>query len=164
MVSRVAVLGLILLSASACSRLPNVPTAYSSLPSMTVARDAGLKEVVRPAAPAVPAAALPVIRIPGTALAHEDAVPGQRVNPTDVLAASARARLAWQTLRPAELTRPTFVVNRDAVARLGVGETGAVGGGGRVAKSETLSYDREAMMSRLEKEGRSAAKPICSGC
>jgi len=162
MVSRFAVLGLILLSASACSRLPNVPTAYSSLPAMTAAHDAALKEVARPVAPAVPAAALPVIRIPGTARVQEAEVPGQRVNPTDVLAASTRARLAWRTLRPAELTRPAFVANRNAFA--GVAETGAIGARKPVAKIEARAYDREAMMTRLEKEGRSAAKPICSGC
>ncbi|WP_091720337.1 hypothetical protein [Methylobacterium phyllostachyos] len=126
------------------------------------AHDAALKEVASPAAPAVPAAALPAIGIPGTARVHEAEVPGQRVNPTDVLAASTRARLAWRTLHPAELTRPSFVVNRNAFA--GVTETGAIEAGKPVAKIEARSYDREAMMTRLEKEGRSAAKPICSGC
>lgn len=158
MVARIAVVGLILLTASACSRMPNVPTAYSSLPPLTVVHDKALT------APAVPEAALPAIRIPGTALVHGDEVPGERVNPTDVLAASARARLSWQVLRPTELTRPSFVVNRSAVARLGVDETGAVGAGKPGAKIETQTYDREAMMARLEKEGRHAAKPICSGC
>ncbi len=142
--------------------MPNVPTAYSSLPPLTVERAAGLKAVPNPA---VPVAALPVIRIPGTALAHGGSGEsrGPQVNPLDVLAASTRARLAWQTLSPQEMARPSFVVNRDAVARLGVGETGAIGGKGTV-QFETRSYNREAMMQRLEKEGRGAAKPICSGC
>ncbi len=164
MVSRIAVLGLVLLTATACSRMPNVPTAYSSLPALTVEHDAGPKVVARPA---VPAAALPVIRIPGTALAHgaegPDEAQGARVNPMDVLAASTRARLAWQTLRPTDMGRPSFVVNRDAVARLGVFETGAVGGR-PVAQAEPRSYNREAAMRRLEQEGYRAAKPICSGC
>ncbi|MCJ2073924.1 hypothetical protein MKK75_34910 [Methylobacterium sp. J-030] len=167
MVSRIAVLGFILLTAGACSRLPNVPTAYSSLPGLRSEHDAALKAVPGPVAPAVPAAALPVIRIPGTALARGAESPGEgqgaRVNPTDVLAASARARLGWQILRPTELTRPAFVRNRDALAR-SVAETGTIDAGKRIASFEVSSYDREAMMARLEKEGRRAAKPICTGC
>ena len=169
MVSRIAVLGLILVTASACSRLPNVPTAYSSLPAVTPGHDAVVKAIPSPVAPAAPVAALPVIRIPGTALARgaED-IEGARVNPTDVLAASTRARLAWQTLRPTDLTRRSFIVNREALER-SVVETGTVGAdksvvGKRVAAVETPTYDREAMMARLEREGRFAAKPICSGC
>ncbi|MCJ2088845.1 hypothetical protein MKK88_23105 [Methylobacterium sp. E-005] len=167
MVSRIAVLGLLLLTTSACSRLPNVPTAYSSLPALTPGHDAVLKAVPSPVAPAVPVAALPVIRIPGTALAHGAESPaepqGPRVNPTDVLAASARARLAWQTLHPTELMRPAFGGRRDAFAH-SIDETGAIGAGEPPAKVETSSYDRAAMMARLEKEGRRAGKPICSGC
>lgn len=167
MVSRIAVLGLVLFTASACSRLPSVPTAYSSLPAVSIGPNAALRAGPSPVAPAVAAAALPAIRIPGTALAHGAEDPAERragrVNPTDILAASTRARLAWQTLRPTELTRPSFIVNRDALER-SVVETGTVGAGRPVAKVEAPTYDREAMMARLEKEGRFAAKPICSGC
>lgn len=159
MVSRIAVLGLILLTASACSRMPNVPTAYSSLPALTVEHEAGPKVVP---SPAVPEAALPVIRIPGTALAHgTEENQGPRVNPLDVLATSTRARLAWQTLHPTVLARPSSVASSRAGGQ--VAETGAIGGKSAVP-AETRSYNREAMMRSLEKEGKRAARPICSGC
>lgn len=63
-VNRIAVLGM-LLSAGACSRLPNVPTAYSALPR-TPASVAAVPVVATPEAPAEAVAALPRIVIPGT--------------------------------------------------------------------------------------------------
>ena len=156
-----------MLLASACSRLPSVPTAYSSLPPVAPAHELA-RTVTSPTAPslaetAVPEAALPAIRIPGAGLGHGVATGGgQGVNPTDVLEASARARLSWTVMRPAELTRPLFMDR--ALVRSSVAETGALAADRPAARAAAPTYNREVVMDRLEQDGRRAAKPICSGC
>lgn len=139
-VKRIAALGAVLLTASACSRLRMRPAAYSSLPPATMHH-----KVAAPApAPAISAAVgvfhLPVI-VPGT-LKKSQAGSGQGgVNPTAVLEASMRSHMAWEPPRPADLLKPPAL--ETVVA---------------------LTYNREATMDRLVKAGRDAAKPICSGC
>ena len=148
-VKRAVVLGLVLL-AGACSRLPNVPTAYSALPP-----GAGDTASLR-AAPAEPATLLPVVILPGTLkdLGVRSAPPG--VNPNAVLDASMRTRMTWESLRPADLLKPPAL-----------GAAGSATAG--LARPErptiaALIYDREAAMDRLLKGGRGVEKSICSGC
>lgn len=138
-VKQIAALGAVLLTASACSRPRMRPAAYSSLPPATMHN----KVAALAPAPAISAALnvspLPVI-IPGT-LKKLQAGSGQGgLNPTAVLEASMRSRMAWAPLRTADLPKPP------------------------AAAVVVLNYNREATMDRLVKAGRDAAKPICSGC
>lgn len=165
---RIAALGAVLLLASACSRPPIGPTTYSALPAVTVA-SISTQPVTRPVALDERNATLPSVAIPGTSKvrAEESGFPG--VNPTAVLEASMRTRMAWRTLHPADLLKPPALAARSVGAD--VAETGATS----VAKDRgmskpastaavALTYNREAKMDRLVKEGRAAATSICSGC
>ncbi|CAM2915935.1 hypothetical protein JHFBIEKO_0735 [Methylobacterium mesophilicum] len=145
-VKRIAVLGM-LLSAGACSRLPNVPTAYSALPR-TPASVAAVPVVATPEAPAEAVAALPRIVIPGTMTIPVPAFEPRGLNPGAALDSSRRSRLAWEALRPADLLRPPVLA------------------AGRSAPSTipAQTYDRDAAMERLLKGGHAAASGICSGC
>jgi hypothetical protein len=165
---RIAALGAVLLLTSACSRLPIGPTAYSSLPAATVA-SIPAQPVVLPAVSAEMSTARPSVAIPGT-LKMPAAESGSRgVNPTAVLEASKRARMAWAPLHPADLLKPPALAARSVGAD--VAETGATSvtrdpriGKAASAGAVALTYDREATMDRLVKGGRDAAKAICSGC
>ncbi|MCJ2144235.1 hypothetical protein [Methylobacterium sp. E-066] len=133
------------LLAGACSRLPNVPTAYSALPR-TPATGAAVSAV--PEAPAETVAALPRIVIPGT-LRVPVAVEPHGLNPNAALDTSRRSRMSWETLRPGELLKPPVL---------------AAAGRPVSANTAPQTYDREAAMDRLLKGGRNAASGICSGC
>ncbi len=165
---RIAALGAVLLLTSACSRLPIGPTAYSALPAATVA-SIPAQPVVLPAVPAEMSTGLPPVAIPGTLKTPAAESGSHGVNPTAVLEASMRTRMAWKTLHPADLLKPP------ALAALSVGavvaETGATSvtkdpriGKPTSATAVALTYNREATMDRLVKGGRDAAKAICSGC
>ncbi|SFM56746.1 hypothetical protein [Methylobacterium pseudosasicola] len=145
-VKRIAALGLVLL-AGACSRLPNVPTAYSALPRTPASGAAG-PVVTVPETPAETVAALPRIVIPGTMTVPMVAEP-HGLNPNAALDTSRRSRMTWEALRPGELVKPPVL---------------AAAGRPAAANSAPQTYDREAAMDRLLKGGRNAASGICSGC
>ena len=170
-VKRIATFATVLLLTSACSCLPIGPTAYSSLPPQT------MPSVAAPVAQApvvsgeVDAAPLPVI-IPGTLKTPEIAITHHGVNPTDVLEASTRSRVAWKPLRSADLLKPPAFAGRSLqVASQDVTETASTSATERSAVDKrgpatiaVPTYNREATMDRLVKGGRDAAKAICSGC
>ncbi|MCJ2056794.1 hypothetical protein MKL09_09520 [Methylobacterium sp. J-048] len=145
-VKRIAALGLVLL-AGACSRLPNVPTAYSALPRTSASGVAAAVAPVTaaPEAPAEMAVDLPRIVIPGTMTVPVAAVEPRGLNPSAALDTSRRSRMTWEALHPGDLLNPSA---------------------GRSASSGVAprTYDREAMMDRLLKGGRNAASGICTGC
>lgn len=167
MVKRIAALGAVLLTVSACSRLPTAPTAYSALPPVTLSNAAA--PLATSAVPAEIDVALAQVVIPGT-LKRSVAESGTRgVNPTTVLEASMRTHMAWELLRPADLLKPPALVARSVAAD--VAETGATSVTKDPGTSKPTSvaavaliYDREATMDRLVKGGQDAAKAICSGC
>ena len=148
-VQRVAALGLVLL-AGACARLPNVPTAYSALPALSVSSAPARMSPARsvPDAPVEASVDLLRIVIPGTMTVPVAAVEPRGINPSAALDSALRTRMAWEALRPADLLKPAATMT------------------GRSASTEivTRTYDREAMMDRLLKGGRQAASGICSGC
>lgn len=165
---RIAALGAVLMLTSACSRLPIGPTAYSALPAATVA-SIPAQPVALPVVPAEMSAALPSVAIPGTIKTRAAESRSGGVNPTAVLEASMRTRMAWETLHPADLLKPPVLAARSIGAD--VAETGAtsVASGLKTGKpvpiaAAPLTYNREATMDRLVKGGRDAAKAICSGC
>lgn len=164
----IAALGALAMLTSACSRLPIGPTAYSSLPAATAASDPA-QPMVLSSVPAAIDTAVPSIIIPGTIKTREAESKAGGVNPTAVLEASMRTRMAWETLRPADLLRPPSMAARSIGAD--VIETGATSAASSLKPSKLsrvaavpMTYDREATMDRLVKGGRDAAKAICSGC
>ncbi|MCJ2123173.1 hypothetical protein [Methylobacterium sp. J-077] len=146
-VKRIATLGLVLL-AGACSRLPNVPTAYSALPRTALSAPVEPVSVV-PEAQVESVVDLPRIVIPGTMTVPVAAVEPRGLNPNAALDTSRRSRMTWEALRPGELLKPPVLASAGRPASTGVA---------------TPTYDREAMMDRLLKGGRDAASGICSGC
>lgn len=162
---RIAVLGTVCLLMGGCSQPMNVPTTYSSLPiaaaaepTVTVSDD--------------PQASLPPVVVPGQmrASALSQVRPG--VDPNAVLQASAAARAAWVPLKPADLTLPAAVTSRSAPPR-GNGAAGDPSSTASVFASVGTavpqrpgaeSYDREAVMDSLVREGRRDARPICDRC
>lgn len=165
---RIAALGAVLLLASACSRLPLGPTTYSALPAVTVA-SISTQPVTRPVASAERSATPPSVSITGTSKARAAESGFHGVNPTAVLEASVRTRMAWGTLHPADLSKPPSLTARSVGAD--VAETGATSvtkdrGISKPASTATvaLTYNREAKMERLVKGGRAVATSIYSGC
>lgn len=164
----IAALGAVAMLTSACSRLPIGPTAYSALPAATVA-SVPARPVVLPLVSPEINAALPSAVIPGTIKTQKAESRSGGVNPAAVLEASMRTRMAWETLHPADLSKPPLMAMRSIGAD--VAETGATStasglkaGKPATVAADPLTYDREATMDRLVKGGRDAAKAICSGC
>ena len=161
---RLGALAAVLLTASACSQLPMGPTAYSALPSGPPV------SVPPPAAarvqPDADVALAPVV-IPGTwKLPNVGTRPGS-VNPSAVLEASVRTRMAWKVLHPEVLSERRAPVARSFGAD--VTETAATSSATTspatsAADRVPANYNREALMSTLLKGGKDAARSICSGC
>ena len=170
-VKRITVLATVLLLTSACSRLPIGPTAYSALPPQTMASVAAPVIQAPVVSAEVDVAPSPVF-IPGTLKTPEIAITQHGVNPTDVLEASTRSRMAWKPLRSADLLKPPAFAGRSSlVASQDVTETASTPAPERPevgkrapAAIVALSYNRETTMDRLVQGGRDAAKDICSGC
>jgi len=146
-VPRIATLGLVLL-AGACSRLPNVPTAYSALPRTASSAPATPVSTV-PEAPVESLVDLPRIVIPGTLTVPVATVEPHGLNPNAALDTSRRSRMTWEALHPGDLLKPPVLASADGAVSAGVAPR---------------TYDREAAMDRLLKGGRDAASGICSGC
>ena len=159
---RIGALAAVLLTASACSRLPMGPTAYSALPS---ASSVGVTPpTATPIRPETDMALAPVV-IPGTWTLRDVGTRRGSVYPSAVLEASVRTRMAWKALHPDILSDRWAPVARSL--RADVTETAATSSAkasDRSAFAAPASYDREAAMSTLLKGGKDAAKSICSGC
>ncbi|MGU3465142.1 hypothetical protein ACLBXO_09820 [Methylobacterium sp. C33D] len=166
---------MVVLTSSACSHAPLMPTAYSALPPPTAmpAAAPSTGALVDAAAPRAEAdiGPLPVV-IPGT-LKLKDAETGQRgVNPLAALDASVRNRMTWKSLHPENLSKPAIYPGLSRMANgVDVGETSATrkdnipGFDRELATKRIMSeYNREAAMAALLKGGRDAAKSVCSGC
>ncbi|MBE7200334.1 MAG: hypothetical protein INR70_21365 [Parafilimonas terrae] len=191
---RIGTLAAVLLTSGACSHVSMGPTAYSALPSAapaapqpvavqstgSAARPA--EGVVGLAAPVSASAVLaspvsdppvlaPVV-IPGMPKLQEADTGRGGSNPSAVLDASTRTRMAWKALHPENLTERSILASR--AARMAGADTVTMSAvsnarGGAVDRSLTsagspATYDREAAMSALLKGGQDAARPICSGC
>lgn len=165
----------VVLTSSACSHAPLMPTAYSALPPPTAmpAAASSTGPLVDAAAPHAEAdiGPWPVV-IPGT-LKLKAAEIGQRgVNPLAVLDSSMRNRMSWKSLHPENLTKPPIYSGLSRMANgVDVGETSATpkdnipGFDRELAKKRILSeYNREAAMAALLKGGRDASRSVCSGC
>lgn len=158
----------VVLTSSACSHLPLMPTAYSSLPPASATGP-----LVGAAAPHAEAdlGPLPVV-IPGTLKLRESEIGQRGVNPLAVLDSSTRSRATWKSFRPENLAKPPVYTGLSRMASgLDVGETSAtrketVPGFDRERATRRIlsEYNREATMTTLLKGGRDAAKSICSGC
>ena len=120
---------------------------------------------------AASAVALPPVTAPGQLLKPGLGRTAGGANPLDDLRSSERARMAWAPIHPDKLPAPPSLAAHPA-ALMGAGSINPAGAaavstpaqGGTARGAETTSYDREAIMNRLEKEGRKDAKPICGGC
>lgn len=169
-VKRIAVLGMVLLT-GACARFPSVPTAYSALPPAPIV--SGPEEFsATPPVPALPSmtaepgVAPPAVIIPGTLTMPVGNGGARAVNPTAVLETSMRTRMAWETLRPADLLKPPTVPTR-SLARATDDDAAETALGTPTLHTPPVAarpYDREAMMSRLLKISAQSAHTICSGC
>jgi hypothetical protein len=154
-VMRIATLCGCAMALGGCLALPDTPRAYTALPSTAVSN-----------------AALPPVVVPGQVLRASLGRTSAGVNPSDDLLSSERARIAWAPLQPDELALPSTPAAHSASAIKAGGasdpaSTSSVSmptKGSARPGADAQSYDREATMDRLEKEGRKDAKPICGGC
>jgi hypothetical protein len=153
--TRIAVLCGCGLALGGCLSPMTQTASYASLPSMTVT-----------------SGAMPPVVEPGQLLRPNLGRVSAGVNPSEDLRSSERARVAWAPLDPYHGALPPSVA---AQATHFSGGTGAIGSadavgpskvarGGADREAKPSSYDREATMDRLEKEGRKDAEPICGGC
>lgn len=149
---RIAVLGGLGLMLGGCLSLTDAPRAYSALQP-----------------PAVSDSPLPPVVVPGQVLTAGLGATGTGVNPSDELTTSQRQRSAWEALHPSELAQPPSFASHTASAN-GATDPISTASVSKPAKvrarrdADPQSYDREATMDRLVKEGRKDAKPICGGC
>ena len=151
-VMRIAVLCGCGLALGGCLPLMSEPQTYAS-----------------PSPMAVSDAALPPVMVPGQVLQAGLGGMGGGVNPSDDLLKSERARAAWGAQRPFELALPPSLAAHTASASRMTDPTSKASvlqpaKGVARHSVDPQSYDREATMDRLEKEGQKDAKPICSGC
>lgn len=175
-----AVIGIGLL-AGACSGRPlGTPGVYSSLPPAnaavhdTVRAPSGHRRAIEATAAFAPMPPAPSPTMPGDWIGEAPEQRGGRTDPVAALKASAQARSHWATLRPGELTRPPLLESRLIQALAGIGRNDLVTGsvpGEAPAKVETQaravkldSYDRDAAMQRLIRNGSAASRNICDGC
>jgi hypothetical protein len=116
-------------------------------------------------------AALPPVTEPGQLLKPGLGRTAGGANPLDDLRSSERARMAWAPIHSDKLPPPPSLAAHPA-ALTGAGSINPAGTaalstpaqGGAARGAETTSYDREAIINRLVKEGRKDANPICGGC
>ncbi|MGU3668817.1 hypothetical protein ACLBX9_31945 [Methylobacterium sp. A49B] len=186
---RIGTLAAVLLTSGACSHLPMGPTAYSALPSAAPAGpqpvavqsagsaarpaegDVGLAAPVTASPVSAPPVLAPVV-IPGMPKLQEADTGRGGSNPSAVLDASTRTRMAWKALHPENLTERSILASRST--RMTGADTVTMSAasnarGGAADRSLTstgspATYDRDAAMSALLKGGQDAARPICSGC
>lgn len=162
---RILALGTMCSLMSGCSHLLNVPTAYTSLPRQAVVTPSSLPEDVSNAS-------LPPVVVPGQVRTSTLRQTSIGVDPSAALRASTNARAAWMPLKPHELTRPPAFVAGSGSAKAAAepadptstGSVSAQAKDNRRQGAVVQSYDREATMDRLEREGRKDAKSICGGC
>lgn len=130
----------VVLTSSACSHLPLMPTAYSSL-SASPALAPSMKPFVNGAVPQAEAdlGPSPVV-LPGTLKLKDAEIGRHGVNPQSALDASARNRATRKTFHPESPTKPPVYMGLSRMAPPKVGETSA-------ARNDTArDFDRELAM------------------